>query len=87
MKQILSKLQIDALSLGAIVAVLPLVADLVWLYHDWTTNEFALAFVYILISFVCSIILGVVAFIWYHRSTNKAHHLEERIRKLEQFIR
>lgn len=79
--------KLDPLSLGAIAAVLPLTADLVWLHLDWSTSEFHYHFVYILFSFVVSTILSAIALIWYHKSKDKPRDLEKRIEYLEQLIK
>lgn len=83
----LSRKGIDALSLGAAMAVVPLLGDLVWWYRDYLLGEWTWHLAFILCMFSISTIGSIIAMLWYHRTRNdlKKELLKE-IRKLKKQV-
>lgn len=64
------KKNVNALSLGAMMAVLPLIGDIAWWYRDYILGEWTWHLAFILCMFVVSIIGSTIAMIWYHKTKN-----------------
>lgn len=62
------KNNINALSLGAFMAVVPLVGDIVWWARDFLLGEWTWHLAFIIVSFTISIIGAIIAMVWYHRT-------------------
>ena len=70
-KRIFKSVFVDAIALANIAAIIPLFGDLVWLHHDWSSNGFAYAFVFILVAFTTTTIASIYAAIWYHKQAKE----------------